>query len=175
MVAINRFREYQALVSLEDSGIAVPADLLGRRFGIPRRRNEKVDYWAAMCLRGCLAGLARAGLGEEDAEFVDLPVEEGQIASGGASQRGMLFRGAPRARRQSREAMALIRGEVDVIYTAGAPGAHLSAFMNARTVVDLAVGGANVGGQQPSADGADCRRADWLVRSLGSSADTWQR
>ena len=140
VVATNWIDEYQALIALQGSGIMSAADLRGRRFGIPRRPHEKIDYWAAMCLRGCLAGLALAGLGPEDVEFVDLPVEESQIASGGASKRGMLFRGATRARRQSREALALIRGEVDVIYTAGAPGAQLTAFMDAADVVDLGAG-----------------------------------
>jgi ABC-type nitrate/sulfonate/bicarbonate transport system substrate-binding protein len=90
-----------------------------------------------MCLRGFLGALAAAGLPRDAVEIVELPVDERQIAVGGESQRGTLWRGGARARRQSREAIALIRGEVDAIYTAGAPGAQLSAFMSAHTVVDL--------------------------------------
>jgi ABC-type nitrate/sulfonate/bicarbonate transport system substrate-binding protein len=137
VVATNWIDEYQAIVALEGSGIERPSDLRGRRLGLPRRVNEAVDYWRAMCLRGFLVALELAGIAPDEVEIVDLPVDENQIAVGGASQRGTLWRGGARARRQSREALALIRGEVDAIYTAGAPGAQLSAFMSAHTVFDL--------------------------------------
>jgi len=137
VVATNWIDEYQAVVSLPGSGVERPADLRGKRLGVPRRVNEPVDYWRAMCLRGFFGALEVAGIAPADVEFVDLSVDEKQIAAGGESQRGTLWRGGARARRQSREALALIRGEVDAIYTAGAPGAQLSAFMSARTVIDL--------------------------------------
>lgn len=137
VVATNWIDEYQAIVALPPSGIQDAAGLRGKRLGMPRRLNEQIDYWRAMCLRGYLAALEIAGLKADDVEFVDLPIDEKQIPTGGASQRGTLWRGANRARRQSREALALIRGEIDAIYTAGAPGAQLSSFMGAYTVVDL--------------------------------------
>ena len=137
VVATNWIDEYQAIVALDGSGIDRPVDLRGKRLGLPRRVNDAVDYWRAMCLRGFVGALEIAGLARGDVEIVELPVEEKQIAVGGESKRGTLWRGGARARRQSREALALIRGEVDAIYTAGAPGAQLSAFMSAHTVVDL--------------------------------------
>ena len=137
VVATNWIDEYQAIVALADAGIDAPADLRGKRLGVPRRVNEPVDYWRAMCMRGFLEALELAGISAAEVTFVDLPIDEKQIASGGESKRGTLWRGGARARRQSREALALIRGEVDAIYTAGAPGAQLSAFMSAHTVVDL--------------------------------------
>lgn len=137
VVATNWIDEYQAIVALPSSGIRAAADLRGRRLGLPRRVNEQIDYWNAMCLRGYLAALEIAGLSPDDIELVDLPIDEKQIPTGGASRRGTLWRGANRARRQSREALALIRGEVDAIYTAGAPGAQLTSFMGAHTAVDL--------------------------------------
>ncbi len=137
VVAINRFTEFQAIIALPGSGIGRPEDLKGRRLGLPRRVNEQIDYWRAMCLAGFHAALGIAGLSAADATFVDLVVEEKQIAISGASDRGILFRGAARARRQSREALALVRGEVDAIYTASAPGAALTAFLGADVVVDL--------------------------------------
>lgn len=137
VVAINRFTEYQAILAMPDTGIGDAAGLKGRRLGVPRRVNEQIDYWRAMCLEGFRAALEIGGLSPDDVTFVDLPVEENQIAVGGASGHGILFRGAARARRQSREALALVRGEVDAIYSASAPGAQLAAFLGAATVVDL--------------------------------------
>ena len=137
LVATNFIDEYQAIVAMPGSGVNEPADLRGRRLGLPRRANDSIDYWRAMCLKGFHSALRVAGLAPGDVTFVDLPVEEKQIAIGGASQRGTLWRGGARARRQSREALALVRGEVDAIYTASPAGAHLSAFLGAHTVVDL--------------------------------------
>ena len=137
VVAINRFTEYQAILAMPGSGIRGAADLAGRRLGVPRRINEAMDYWRAMCLAGFGSALAIGGLGPKDANFVDLVVEEKQITTEGTSDRGILFRGAARARRQSREALALVRGEIDAIFTASAPGAQLAAFLGATTVVDL--------------------------------------
>lgn len=169
VVATNWIDEYQAVVALDGSGIEGPADLRGRRLGLPRRVHEAVDYWRAMCLRGFLGALEVAGLAPGDVEIVDLPVAEKQIAVGGESQRGTLWRGGARARRQSREALALIRGEVDAIYTAGAPGAQLSAFMSAHTVVDLGGAGqpaARTNNQVPTVltvDGALARERPEIV------------
>src|SRR5687768_5736989 len=49
VVATNWIDEYQAIVALADAGIDAPADLRGKRLGVPRRVNEPVDYWRAMC------------------------------------------------------------------------------------------------------------------------------
>lgn len=137
LVAVSWVDEYQAIVALPGSGIERPADLRGRRLALPRRVNDSIDYWRAMCLRGYAAALDAAGLALADAAMVDLPVEEKQIGDAPASRRGSLWKGGARARRQQREAFALIRGEVDAIYVAGAPGAQLTAFLGAYVVFDL--------------------------------------
>ncbi|MGE4338394.1 MAG: ABC transporter substrate-binding protein, partial [Pigmentiphaga sp.] len=137
VLATSWVQEYQALIALPESGIHNPADLRGRRFGLPRRMNDPFDYWRAMCLCGLEKALQIAGLASDDVEIVDLPVAERQIAEGGASRTGTLWRGQSRARRQSSEMLALIRGEVDVVYTASAPGAQLTAFCGAQVVVDI--------------------------------------
>jgi ABC-type nitrate/sulfonate/bicarbonate transport system substrate-binding protein len=137
VVAATCIDEYQAIVAMPGSGIVEAKDLRGARLALPRRTGESIDYWRAMCLKGYHAALRVAGLEPGDVTFVDLPVDEKQIAIGGPSQRGSLWRGGARARRQSREALALVRGEVDAIYTASPAGAHLSAFLGASTVVDL--------------------------------------
>jgi len=137
VLATSWVKEYQALIALPESGIQGPAGLRGRRFGLPRRLNDPFDYWRAMCLCGLEKALRIAGLAMDDIEIVDLPVTERQIAEGGASRTGTLWRGQARARRQSREMLALIRGEVDIVYTASAPGAQLTAFAGAEVVVNI--------------------------------------
>jgi ABC-type nitrate/sulfonate/bicarbonate transport system substrate-binding protein len=137
LVAISWIDEYQAVIALPSSGIETVKDLRGRRLGLPCRANDQIDYWRAMCLRGYLSALSLAGLNEDDVELVELSVEETYIGTDAQSKHGTLWNGARRARRQQIEAFALIRGEVDAIYTAGAPGAQLSAFLGAHDVVEL--------------------------------------
>ena len=132
--------EFQAVIALPESTIRTPADLAGKRLGLPRRTNDSIDYWRAMCLRGYLAALEGVGLGAGDVTFVDLPVSERQIPLGATSTTGTLWNGATRARRQQQETFALIRGTCDAIYTAGAPGTELTAFLGAVVVVDLGRG-----------------------------------
>ncbi len=137
VIGASWLAEFQAVVALPGAGLQKPADLAGKRLGVPRRVNDSIDYWRAMCLRGYLAALDAAGLTAADVTFVDLPVSERQIPTGTSSATGTLWNGATRARRQQQEAFALIRGACDAIYTAGAPGAELTAFLGAEIVADL--------------------------------------
>jgi ABC-type nitrate/sulfonate/bicarbonate transport system substrate-binding protein len=137
LIATGWVDEYQAIIALPESGIRAVADLRGRRLGLPKRLNDTIDYWRAMCLRAYLQALALAGIGVNEVEFVDLPIAERYIASGGAGRDASLWSGAFRARRQQADAFGLIRGTVDAIFTAGAPGAQLTAFLGALDVIDL--------------------------------------
>ena len=137
LVAISWVDEYQALIAMPGSGIDSVKDLRGRRLGMPRRVNDQIDFWRAICLRAYLSALSLEGMDGGDVELIDLPVDESYIGAGSVSRRGTLWSGAHRARRQQADAFALIRGEVDAIYTAGAPGAQLAAFLGAHDVVEL--------------------------------------
>lgn len=184
VIATGWIDEYQAVIALPDSGIRSGGDLRGRRLGVPCRPGEQIDYWRAMCLRGYHSALQLAGLAPADVEFVALPIHEGQIPTGGASQRGSLWHGAPRARRQSREALALVRGEVDAIYTASPAGAQLTAFLGAQVVVDIGAAPSPAlrsNNQVPAiltVDGTLARtRPDLVVRYLAALFDAadWAR
>ncbi len=129
--------EYQAIIGLPNSGVKTVKDLRGRRLAMPRRVNDTIDYWRAMCLRGYLNALEVAGIDRSEVEFVDIPIEENYIGPQDSSRTGSLWVGAHRARRQQAESFALIRGEVDAIYTAGAPGLQLTSFLDAGIVFDL--------------------------------------
>jgi ABC-type nitrate/sulfonate/bicarbonate transport system substrate-binding protein len=137
LIATNWVDEYQAIIALPAAGIAGAGQLKGRRLGLPRRLNDEIDYWRAMCLRGYESALATAGITLKDVELVDLPIPEKYISDDAASASGTLWSGASRARRQQVDAFALIRHEVDAIYTAGAAGMQLCAFLGAWEVCNL--------------------------------------
>jgi ABC-type nitrate/sulfonate/bicarbonate transport system substrate-binding protein len=137
LIAITWVDEYQAVVARPGAGIETVKDLRGRRLAVPRRVNDQIDYWRAMCLHGYESALATEGLTLKDVDLVDLPIEERYIGSQAASRTGTLWAGGPRARRQQAEAFAFVRSEVDALYTAGAPGAQLTAFLGGVDVIDV--------------------------------------
>jgi ABC-type nitrate/sulfonate/bicarbonate transport system substrate-binding protein len=113
------------------------------------------------------------GMDERDVELVDLDVEETYIGADAASHTGSLWAGGNRARRQKTEIFALIRGEVDAIYTAGAAGAHLAASIGALAaaefgfVADPVVSGGNQTPVALTVNGALAReRPDLVARYL---------
>ncbi|MBI3091534.1 MAG: ABC transporter substrate-binding protein [Candidatus Tectomicrobia bacterium] len=137
LIGLSWVDEYQAIIARPESGIRTIRDLRGRRLALPRRVNDQIDFWRAMCLRGYLSALALEGMDERDAELVDLPMVERYLGADSASHRGTLWSGGHRARRQQVEAFALIHGNVDAMYSAGAAGAWLADFLGATTVVDV--------------------------------------
>ena len=55
LVALSWVDENQAIISMPESGIRTVRDLGGRRLALPRRLNDQIDFWRAMCLRPELA------------------------------------------------------------------------------------------------------------------------
>lgn len=138
VVGLTWLPQYQAILALPGSGINTIEDLRGRRLALPRRVNEKMDFWRASALQGYLQALRSAGLGEEEVDLVELPVEQPYIQDAPTSSSGQLFgvrQGASSARA---EAFALIRGEVDAVYHYGATGPQLQEFLGATVVADIA-------------------------------------
>lgn len=137
LIGLTWVDEYQAIVARPNTGIAEPKHLRGRRIGIPRRVNDKIDFFAVMCLRGAHAALKLGGVSPHEVEFVDLPVTETYMGDSDESASGQLWSGGHRARRQQVEAFAIIRGIVDAIYVSGSAGLWLREFMGARDVAEL--------------------------------------
>jgi ABC-type nitrate/sulfonate/bicarbonate transport system substrate-binding protein len=129
--------QYQTIVALPRSGIRTPADLRGRRLGVPRHLNDQIDFWRAKTLRAILTALELAGLSVHDVELVDLPEEETFLGGEDTAHSGTLWTAKRQQAILRAEAFALIRGEVDAINLTGARGAMLEALLGAVQVVGL--------------------------------------
>jgi ABC-type nitrate/sulfonate/bicarbonate transport system substrate-binding protein len=137
LIGLSSVDRFQAIITRPDSGIEKPADLRGRRIGLPRRVNDQIDFWRATSLRGIVTTLEIAGLGVRDVEIIDLPVDETYLVPIAEDHRGSLWTARTLRRLQARELFALIKGEVDAIFTGGPRGLDLQALINARVVFDI--------------------------------------
>jgi ABC-type nitrate/sulfonate/bicarbonate transport system substrate-binding protein len=173
------------VLALPGSGIRTPEDLRGKRFSLPRRKNDSVDWWHAAVLHGYASALRRAGLRFRDVQLVEVDIEREYVADAttGDAPGQSLWGARSQFAVQREEVAALYRGEVDVLYSDAAMGALLRAFVGPVIVVDLF----NREEDSPEGDGQPVvltvsggllrERPDlverWLVRLL--DADAWAR
>lgn len=128
-----------ALYALPQSDIRTAADLKGRRFALPLRVNDGVDWWRALVLAGYRHALQIANLTFDDIELVEIAIDRSYVddASTGQDAGRSLWGARSQFAVQREEAAALLRGEIDVVYSDAAMGALLQAFLGLRTVIDL--------------------------------------
>lgn len=171
-----------AIYALPQSGIRTAADLKGRRFALPRRLNDEVDWWRALVLAGYRHALHAANLTFDDIELVDIDIERAyadDAATGDAAGKS-LWGARSQFALQREEIAALLRGEIDVLYSDAAVGALLQAFLGLDTVIDLAAPedeGDTVNGHPlllTASGGLIDQRPDlvarWLARLLDANA-----
>lgn len=129
-----------AIYALPGSGIAKAADIRGKRLAVPRRMNDDVDWWRALVLAGYAHALHVAGLTFADVELVEIRIERSYVedASLGDGQAQSLWGARSQFAVQREEVHALVRGEIDVIYSDAAMGTILDAFLGLTTIIDLA-------------------------------------
>jgi ABC-type nitrate/sulfonate/bicarbonate transport system substrate-binding protein len=129
----------EPLLTLPASGIETLADLQGRRLALPRRVNDSVDFWRATVLRGYQTAFQIAGLQPEDVEFVDVLVDRTFVddSTETTARRATLWDATYMLGHQREEGVALLRGDVDVVFSHGASAVNLKAFTGARTLIDL--------------------------------------
>jgi ABC-type nitrate/sulfonate/bicarbonate transport system substrate-binding protein len=130
------------VLAFQDSGIRTPADLRGRRLSLPKRNGMAVDYLRSVTLRTYSEALAAAGLSFDDVELVEVESQDARTA-GVAPPRpeplpynATLWSAWTNAGAQTDEALALARGEVDVIASEHAQAANLQATLKLHTVFD---------------------------------------
>lgn len=133
LVAITWTDEFQAIVTLPGRGIASIEQLAGRRFAVPRRVNDLIDFHRATALKGVVSGLSLAGLTTKDLTLVELPIEESVILAQGEPS---LF-GLRRRHPYFREVEALVSGEVDAIFLKGAEGVVVANLIGAQVVAEF--------------------------------------
>jgi ABC-type nitrate/sulfonate/bicarbonate transport system substrate-binding protein len=109
--------------ALPGAGISEPAQLAGRRLGLPQRDERlAVDVRRAAASRGFHSATALACLFCDEYDYVELAVARDDAGP---------------AVPYAAEAAALLRGEVDAIYVAGTAGRALARDIGAVEVVDL--------------------------------------
>ena len=131
--------ENQLVLVRSDSDLRAVADLKGRRLSVPHRLNDSIDFWRATVLRGYRSALKAAGLTVHDVELVDIPVSRAWLDDSPqqTSREGSLWTAATTRAFQREEAIALLTGKVDAIFSAHAHAADIRAFLGARVLIDL--------------------------------------
>lgn len=139
IVALSWNRAYRPVLALPESGIRTTEQLRGKRVSVPRRVRDGIDFWQATALRGLTLSLKRAGLGLDDVQQVDVPTGRAFVddARSGAKANDSLWDAGYMLGHQREEAFALIRGQVDALYSHGAMAAILEGFLGATTVIDI--------------------------------------
>ncbi|ASP54023.1 ABC transporter substrate-binding protein [Sinorhizobium meliloti] len=133
LVGITWTDEFQAIITLSETGIKTTRDLVGRRFGIARRPPGIVDFMAATALKGLVSALSLDGLAPSDVEIVDIPLSESVLDG----REGPQLYGLRNRQAYGPEIAALLRGEVDTIYVKGTPGIAVANLFAARTVAEF--------------------------------------
>jgi sulfonate transport system substrate-binding protein len=128
VVGITWLDEYQGILVRADSGIRSPADLKGKRLGLPRHDNL-IDFQRGAALHGFVTALGLSGLALHAATFVDLPAP----AQSGRAR----FDDDARRDRPRFEVEALFSGAVDAIFLRFAHGVRWSRDARLHQVINL--------------------------------------
>lgn len=126
VIGLNWVDEAQLILSLPGSGIDTPAQLAGRRIGLPRHANS-IDHARASALRGVTVALSVGGLSTTDVSLIDLVVPQTPVGTGWNTAGGGY----------GSQFEALKRGEVDVIFVKGARGLQAAIEQGTQIVYDL--------------------------------------
>ncbi|KPC49610.1 ABC transporter substrate-binding protein [Amantichitinum ursilacus] len=134
VIGLSWADEVQLILTRPDSGIRTPADLKGRRFGLPRWRDVQIDFTRAQALRGLENALKLEGLSVADVELVDFDINAGY--SDAPATRGPGGTTWNNRGHHNHELVGLLRGEVDAIFLKGAHGAQAARDFGLHVVID---------------------------------------
>lgn len=126
------------MLVMPESGIRSVADLAGKKVSLPIRANDSIDFWKAASLRGTKVALARAGMTMEDVKLTPVVSNRAYIdaATTSTASTTTLWGADCMLGHQREEAIALIRGDVDAIYSQGAISSVVQGFTGALAISD---------------------------------------
>jgi ABC-type nitrate/sulfonate/bicarbonate transport system substrate-binding protein len=136
LLAIGQEEGFRGLIVRSDSDIVEPRHLRGKRIALPSRTGQLVDFARAVNWRGIVECLRVAGLEEADVSLVDATSTEPFMSEAATSGDGSIYTARDKVRLQTAEVLALVRSEVDAIFTAGGYGLEVAALIDARVVVE---------------------------------------
>lgn len=131
LIGLTRTDEFQAVITLPESGINSGEDLRGRRIGLPKRPDEVIDFQRATSLKGIVSALTISGLSTSEIELVDVGASE-PVLLDPTDQR---LHGLKRRFPYGEEIRALHRGEIDAFFVKGAEGVTVANLLGAQVVV----------------------------------------
>jgi ABC-type nitrate/sulfonate/bicarbonate transport system substrate-binding protein len=135
LIGLHWVPQYQGILALNDSGITDLSHLKGKRFALPVRKNDPIDFWQSMSLAGYEAVLSLAGLTLDDVELVEFPITASYIDVNKGTDPHAI---APRLERQHTEELkALLNGKVDIIFGHSVWGCHIREMFSLREVYNL--------------------------------------
>jgi ABC-type nitrate/sulfonate/bicarbonate transport system substrate-binding protein len=137
LVALGWIEQFEGLIARPGSGIVEPGQLRGKRVALARRPAARIDFAAANVSRKIDLALRSVGLQPSDVEVVDVVTHDPYLTSAASSRDASLYTARENARAQTAELLALVRGDVDVVFTSGGYGLQLAATIDAEVVLDL--------------------------------------
>ncbi len=140
LVALSSPRVGHHVLVASDSGIRDVSDLKGHRLSIPRRPDDGgVDFWRAVVLRGFTSALSIAGLTWDDVEPVTIEVPRSYVddATDDRSAGASLWGASNTLGFQREELVALLRGDVDAIFSEAGMAPVLRATAGLRSILDV--------------------------------------
>lgn len=137
LLGLSSTQESLLLLAAPDSDLKSPADLRGRRFGLPQWHQQPIDFLRAQSLRGLENALRLHGLEVADVELVDYPVASRFADEAVHRIPGTQAFGPRRLPGRGGEVHGLIRGEVDAVILHGAQGLALADALQLTLLADL--------------------------------------
>jgi ABC-type nitrate/sulfonate/bicarbonate transport system substrate-binding protein len=137
VIGLTWVDHFSAIISLPDSKIRNPDDLKGKRLGIIKRPNDQIDHARATQLKGYLTALKHGGVRREDVNFVDIVIEQPQVAQtpDKSELSSSAFSVAKLRGVDGFFLRALLQGHVDAIHV-GASRVGLQALLDGHVVFD---------------------------------------
>ena len=136
LIGLHWVSQYQGLLTRSNSDIKEISSLKKKRFALPIRHNDPIDFWRSMSLAAYTAALSLQGLNLEDIELVELPISASYIDvnKGNVDPHAIV----PRLERQhSTEVLALLNDKVDVIYGHSAWGCHIREMFSLYEIINI--------------------------------------